>query len=518
MSDQGPRVPDAVRHSFRLAKSLRQPWEAKWQELLGLAMPYRTGFHGADAPNTPVGSIYDETGLISVQEFANRLQQGIMPGGVQWASFQGDQLDDQARAGLAAVQRYVFDLLAVSNLDMEGNDFFLDVASFGNACLRQVRGPWEQPLLFQAIPLANAWVTPGPNGRWADIHVRYLVPPYALRAQYPDADIPAKLMEQGPERPLEIIDSWIRDLDSPTERWLNVLHHDGKCMLRRRELSGSGSCEYIFARWSKGAGELYGTGQGMLAMPAMRVANEIARYSFANAEIALSGVWQAEDDGVLNPSTVQLVPGAIIPIAPGSKGLQPLSTHTGGRFDLSQLELKEARHSIKRALYCEQLGPREGTPATALEIEERMAELNRSIGSPIARVWHEAAVPLLARTRRVLDDAGLAVMPVIDGRKVKVRPMASMVRAATLQNVRKIGEWAGMIGGLYGPQALASVVSAERMARHTGADYDIPADLMFSPEEMKANAAQMGQMVGQAQADGSLADLAPLMAGMMGAG
>ena len=54
-----------------------------------------------------------------------------------------------------------------------------------------------------------------------------------------------------------------------------------------------------------------------------------------NAQMAISGIYQAEDDGVMNLDTINLVPGTVIPKAMGSAGLQPIQS--AGRFDVAQV-------------------------------------------------------------------------------------------------------------------------------------------------------------------------------------
>src|SRR3712207_9562090 len=68
----------------------------------------------------------------------------------------------------------------------------------------------------------------------------------------------------------------------------------------------------------------------------IRTANTVVEMVLKNASIAVTGIWQAEDDGVLNPATVRLVPGSIIPKAPGSAGLTPLAAP--GNFDIRSEE------------------------------------------------------------------------------------------------------------------------------------------------------------------------------------
>jgi hypothetical protein len=518
-------LPVNVRRSWDLARKLRAPWEARWQRLADLAMPYRTGFYTTTASGnggmsadgtTNKSSIYDETGMTGVDEMSNRLQSGIVPDGVNWARFEGPaDADDEYKAGLAKVQAYFFLLLSRSNFAPEANDCFRDLSGPGNTCLRVMNGDWQSPLRFQAVPLSDVWLTMGPNGGIADRHVRFRLPAYAVAAQWPDATLPPGMAEK--DDLLDVIESWLLDLSEPTEHWQSCVHWNGK-VLFQDSAKGAGSCPFVIGRWNKGAGELYGTGQGMLALPAIEVANEAVRLIMAHAEMALAGMWQAEDDGVLNPWTVQLVPGAIIPKAPGSQGLTPLLLPST-KLDISQLVLEDQRHAIRKALYNETLGKREGTPVSALEVQERMAELARQIGPAFARVWHEFVVPLIVRCRYVLDAAGLITMPLIDGRTVKVASASALVRAAAAGDMRRIDAWLGGIAAHYGPAAVQTMVPAERYMRIAAQHMDIPPDLPFTDAEIKRNAQRLGTMAGQAEAQqpgGAQQMLAPMLAAMGG--
>lgn len=66
---------------------------------------------------------------------------------------------------------------------------------------------------------------------------------------------------------------------------------------------------------------VYGRSPVMKALPDIKTANKVVELILKNASISVTGIWQADDDGVLNPANVRLVPGAIIPKAVGSKGL-----------------------------------------------------------------------------------------------------------------------------------------------------------------------------------------------------
>ena len=68
----------------------------------------------------------------------------------------------------------------------------------------------------------------------------------------------------------------------------------------------------------------YGRSPVAKALPDIHTANKVVELILTNASIAATGIWTAEDDGVLNPATIRLVPRAIIPKAAGSSGLTPL--------------------------------------------------------------------------------------------------------------------------------------------------------------------------------------------------
>src|SRR3546814_3931202 len=108
----------------------------------------------------------------------------------------------------------------------------------------------------------------------------------------------------------------------------------------------------------------------MKALPDIKTANKVVELILKNASIAVTGIWQADDDGVLNPATVRLVPGAIIPKAQGSAGLTPLAAP--GRFDVSQLVLDDLRARIRHALLVDRLGSVE---APRMRSEEHTSEL-----------------------------------------------------------------------------------------------------------------------------------------------
>merc|ERR1739841_354644 len=175
---------------------------------------------------------------------------------------------------------------------------------------------------------------------------------------------------------------------------------------------------FINFRWLKAPGETYGRSPVMKALPDIKTANKVVELILKNASIAVTGIWQAEDDGVLNPATVELVPGAIIPKAVGSGGLSPLDMP--GRFDVSQLVLDDLRGRIRHSLLIDRMAAISNRTMTTTEVVERSAEMARILGATYGRLQSELLTPLVLRAVDILRKRGEVPDIPIDGRMVSL--------------------------------------------------------------------------------------------------
>ena len=146
-----------------------------------------------------------------------------------------------------------------------------------------------------------------------------------------------------------------------------------------------------------------------------------------NASIAVTGIWQADDDGVLNPANIELSPGSIIPKAIGSKGLQPLQMP--GRFDVSELMLDSLQRRIRHALLVDRLAPIAGAGMTATEVLERSAEMSLLLGATYGRLQSELLTPLIKRAFSILKRRGEIPDISLDGRLVVVDYRSPLARS-----------------------------------------------------------------------------------------
>ncbi|MDH3660181.1 MAG: portal protein, partial [Alphaproteobacteria bacterium] len=211
---------------------------------------------------------------------------------------------------------------------------------------------------------------------------------------------------------------------------------------------------FISFRWLKGASEVYGRSPVMTALPDIKTVNKVVELVLKNASIAVTGIWQAEDDGVLNPANIRLVPGTIIPKAVGSSGLTPLQAP--GRFDVSNLMLEDLRGRIRHALLVDRLGPVSGRRMTATEILERSNEMSRLLGATYGRLQTELLSPLISQGMRILKRRGEIPDILQDGRTVSLQYRSPLARSQARDDVQNTLLWLEKSAEL-GPEAMQAV-------------------------------------------------------------
>ena len=488
---------------YQKAKAFREQWVSLFEECYEYALPQRESFYYEEAGQRRDDKIFDETAVVGVQEFASRLQSGLVPNFARWADLtSGSEIPPEDRDAidneLDEVTEYVFEVLQNSNFSQEVHESFMDLAvGTGVLCIEE--GDAINPVIFSAIPLPHVVLDTGPDDRIDHVFRERKKVKFAhLPIMYPNATFDPRIMQQlSTENTTTVLEVVCRDYERRNEE---AYYHYAICMttktvLHRKQMVGLGSNPFVCFRWSKCAGEVYGRGPLINALSAIKTTNLTIELILENAQMSISGIYQMEDDGVINPDTIQLVPGSIIPKAMGSAGLQPIQA--AGRFDVAQLILSDMRMNIKRALYNDMLGNPDRTPATATEVAERMADLSRRIGAAFGRLQAELVQPVLQRVIYILKKQGRIEVPTINGREVKIRASSPLAQAQANQDISSVARFLELVGGVFGPQMLQMLIDSEQVAIHLAKKFGVPESLIRDEQQRKQIAAIAQQLAEQ---------------------
>ncbi len=485
--------PAEILKRHRKARDKRAEWEGLWRECYDYALPSRAGAfegsaRGASAAARPE-RLFDGTAPDAVDQLAASLLAQLTPPWARWFGFApGSDAPPEDHALFAPeLERAAHTMQSHfdrSNFAVEMHQCYLDLATAGTASLLIEEAPpgESSALRFCAVPLAQLAFEETGSGRLEAVFRRWDMPLARVRARFPDAELPPFARARGerdPEATLAVVEAVLPDAEGYI---YSAVADPGDGAAAETTRLGQGRfahSPFVSFRWLKAPGELYGRSPVMKALPDIKTANKVIELVLKNASIAVTGIWQADDDGVLNPATVRLVPGAIIPKAVGSAGLTPLEAP--GRFDVSQLVLEELRARIRQALLADKLGQVSGPRMSATEVLERAAEMSRILGATYGRLQSELLTPLLMRTVAILARRGEIPPLAVDGRTVTLEYKSPLARNQARMDAQQTLLWLGAVRDL-GPEALAAIDHAAA-ARWLGRAFGVPGELIREPAD-----------------------------------
>jgi len=431
------------------------------------------------------------------------MQSGIFPPQRKWCRLEpGSDIPFERRAeAQAALDAYgdkMFDTLKQSNFDVAIGEFLLDLC-VGTAVMLVQPGDDVNPINFIPVPQFLVSFDEGANGQVDNVYRRMKLKAESIQRQWPDAELPQELknmIEQKPTEEVELVEATIFDQERG-DYCYHVIDKRTKTELVYRRMDHS---PWIVSRYAKIAGETYGRGPLITALPDIKTLNKTLELVLKNASLSISGVYTAADDGVLNPNTVKIMPGAIIPVArnggPQGESLRPLPR--AGDFNVSQIVMDDLRGNIKRTLLDESLPPDNMSARSATEVVERMKELSQNLGSAFGRLINETMIPVVSRMLQVMDERGLITLPLkVNGLEIKIAPVAPLAMAQNMEEVQNVLQYAQIAQGA-GPEG-ATNIKVDEMMDYIAEKLGIPQRLRPTPQERMMIKQQMQQAAQQQQ-------------------
>ena len=398
---------------YKRALDMREPWLNRWDNARKYTMP---------TTDDNVATLFDATASDAADNLAASIYTLLTPPESMWLQLVPESdLSPDAEYATHVLRAHLND----SNFYTTIHQCYMDLVVLGTACLFMGQNPIgaSSAFSFSAIPMSDIAILPNAVFHTTSMSAREVM------EKYPTWTPPANLrdaIKKDPELNLKLVQSLV---GTEFTAWLDVGGDIENNIVSRGTFETN---PYIIFRWSVVSGELYGRGPVMRALPDIKTANKVVELVLKNATIAVSGIWQADDDGVINLNNINLTPGAIIPKAVGSSGLTPLTS--GANFDVSQIILKDLRDRIRHTLLADRIGLLSEKEMTATEILARNADMMRILGATYGRLLHEFIRPLCDRGLQILSARGLieAIKLNSDAELKYIAPIAQMTASETI--------------------------------------------------------------------------------------
>ena len=456
----------------------RTNFESQWQQIGEVVSPRKIDFVGVRTPGEKrMNQVYDPTGITANELLAAGLHGMATNPAMKWFSLRlvaakifnqdGSTTDINQ---IPPIQRWLAHVEEVmwqrvyqpgTNFTTALHETYLDLGAFGTAIMF-VGQRDDGGLLFESRPLSECVIDENVDGK---VDTVFRKTTYTVR----------QLIQMERQEGWKVSDK-VRDLfrDQKYDETIVVIHavyprSDRDPKKKNREnmpfascyfehdtghlLSESGFPEfpYLVARWSKYAGEKYGRGPGMTALPDIRMLQAMSLTYIKTVQKNADPPIALSSDGLLGQ--VRTIPGGVTYFRGNpSEGMMQFPTSVQGLGHMAEF-MEQVRNRIRNCFFVDVLQMVGDAEMTATEVMQRTAERMRLLGPLVGRLESELLGPMVDRIFGILMRMKLLPEPPkeIQGQEFTVEYVSPVATAQKQQAINGIMQATQVIGS-FGPE------------------------------------------------------------------
>ncbi|GAB2494012.1 portal protein [Arenimonas alkanexedens] len=505
-------------------KSLRQPHEDVWRKCYDYTYPILgSGLQGnkidAQQGLSRNASLLDGTGTEGARTLTSAIMQGLTPSSTLWALLDVGSETSEEERWLYDAAVAIWENIHNSNFDASAYEAVLDSVIAG-WCVLYIDDDREQGgYVFEKWTLASCYcASTRTDGRIDTIYHYYQLPAVAVVREFGEETVSVETRKLAQDKPDTMVDlvhviepralSAVGALRAKNLPFAS-LHGEVKAQKLLRE-SGYHEFPCVVPRWLRIPESAYGVGPVYDALPDMQELNDTKFMQKASMELAIAGMWIAEDDGVLNARSVKVGPRKII-VANSVDSMKPLLT--GADFNVGFTAEERLQAAVRRRLMTDELTPQDGPVRSATEIYQNMQMLRQKLGPVYGRYQAEYLRPLIDRCFGLAYRAGALGTPPqsLGNRTFTAKYISPMARAQKLEEVQAVDTFLQgvLVAAESSPETAAEMldnIDLDAAMQFKGEALGVPTAIRRKPDDIakrrqgRAEAAQAAQQQEQAGA------------------
>ena len=498
---------EKINKRFEAAKADKELWSDHIRECYRYAMPERNTIDKWSKGAKKDEWVFDSTATDALEDYATRMESELVPSNINWMKLEtGTEIpEDQAdelNKYLETSTTLLFDNINSSNFSSQVHETFLDLGISTGALIIEEGDGIQTNLNFRAVSLSELYLERSSRGIVETVFRTITVSAADIPEIWPTAklsDTITEMITNNPSTDVALIEGVVK-VDNGFESIL--IHQEKKDILKQETLESS---PWVVFRESTIPGETYGRGRVMRCLRDIKTLNLMVEDHLKAASFTANPIFTAADDGVINPYTVSLEPGAIIPVGSNDQAnptLRPLPT--AGDYNVLQYDIRALQDNIRRIMLSKPFGNIEETPVrTATEMSIRNADLAKTSIGASARIQNELLESVIARCVYILKKAGKIADIRVDGKEVAIKFTSPSARQQDEHNLAAYGRFMEIMAGLP-PEVTMNAIKIEDFPANIAEILGLPATIIRSSVEIQAmneaKAAQQQQLEQQAMA------------------
>lgn len=417
-----------IKKRFEALETERSTVEDVWRAIKQYVVPFRGDFfkevnseHSVEWRDNR--QIYDSTAISACSTLAASIHGSLTSPAIRWfeLKYRLDALNDDKEAAewLENAAARSFEALQDSNFNLEANETYLDLVSFGESGIieeaEEKNGKFVR-LMFQSVPVDEFYFDQDYMGRVLRAFRVYKWDALQILSKFGEEHTPGKIKEMAADEKLcdqkmDVIfciyprkgaeDADTSKILAPKERPFGFKYVIRKDCAELGEEGGYYEMPAFMPRWRKTSGSKHGHGPALIALPDILTVNQLVELILKATEKVIDPANKVTERGLL--SDLDLSPGGLTVV----RTMDSLEPHESkARFDVSQLQREELQRAIRSIFYVDQLELKESPAMTATEVQTRYELMQRLLGPTLGRLQSDYLDPLVQRTFNILYRAG----------------------------------------------------------------------------------------------------------------
>jgi hypothetical protein len=405
-----------LRKRLDTLQSSRKVVEQQWNLVREYVVPYRGNFLQEGVMESSVNwqenrRVFDSTAINANNILASSIHGAVTNPSTQWFQFRfrDDKLSDHTEAAqwLHECGQIVFETLRDSNFNLQANECYLDLTSFGSAfitkeILEDGAGGFED-FLFQSIPLEEVFFEQDYRGRIQNVYRKMKWSAVQILSKFGDNTpdvIKEKAQNNATDQDITVVFAVYKRegsvaeasmVASPERRPYGYKYFLYEDSTQLGDEGGYYSMPALAMRWRKTSNSVWGNSPAMIAMPDIVTLNQLVELILDSLEKVVDPAIKVTERGLL--SDLNLGPAGVNVL----RSLEDMEAfESRARFDVAELNREKLQASIRSIFYVDQLELKEAPAMTATEVNVRYELMQRLLGPTLGRLESDFLDPLVS--------------------------------------------------------------------------------------------------------------------------
>lgn len=502
------KLVESTHAKFKLAESLRAPFNADWEDVRNYVRPITVAFN----PNTGgfnsvrTEHMFDGTAPEALEELGSALHSYLTNPAERWFEIQLEgvpkhSLTSEEAEWLDEVSEIIYSSYcrSDSSFNLALHECYMDVGSFGTGVVCQEWDTDNSNLVFYAKPLQHCFFLEDSKGRVDTMFIRYYWTIRQIKQEFGEVLPPNLMKQKNNEKTFEIIHAvYPRSgampgrYDARNKRFASIWYCKETMELLYE--SGYDSNPYHVPRWLKLSGEPYGRGPAKKCIADIKMLNAMERTVLKAGQKAVDPPLVLANEGFMLP--IKTSPGSLIFKEEEERKIEPLLF--SGNLPWAEDKCAQKRAFIEKCFYIDWIRrEKKRAEQTAYEVNDERDEMLRQLAPIFGRLVTELHGPMIARSYDLLNShARFPQAPVsLQRRKLKVGYLSTAALAQIGGRANTLGRFLQDLVPLaqIDPNIM-DIVDMDAAAQEYANARGIPRRVLRSADEMKGLREQKQKM------------------------